>query len=37
VSEIEASDLVLWLQKSKAIQWDYKNIGKRKGQLERLK
>ena len=26
-----------WLQKSSAIQWDYKNIVKRKGKLERLK
>jgi hypothetical protein len=37
VSEIEESDLVIWLQKSREIQWDYKNIVKRKGQLERLK
>jgi hypothetical protein len=26
-----------WLKKSIAIQWDYKNIVKRKGKLERLK
>ncbi len=37
VSEIETSDLKRWLKKSKEIQWDYKNIVKRKGQLERLK
>jgi len=37
VSEIEERDLVVWLQKSGEIQWDYKNIVKRKGQLERLK
>ncbi len=37
VSEIEATDLKRWLQKSREIQWDYKNIVKRKGQLERLK
>ncbi|HSD08676.1 DUF1801 domain-containing protein [Flavobacterium sp.] len=37
VSEIEAKDLNRWLQKSRNIQWDYKNIVKRKGQLERLK
>jgi hypothetical protein len=36
-SEIEASDLNRWLKKSSEIQWDYKNIVKRKGQLERLK
>lgn len=37
VSEIETIDLKRWLKKSKDIQWDYKNIVKRKGQLERLK
>lgn len=37
VSEVEAHDLKRWLKKSRAIQWDYKNIVKRKGQLERLK
>lgn len=37
VSEIESEELKRWLQKSKEIQWDYKNIVKRKGQLERLK
>lgn len=37
VSEIEANDLSRWLKKSRDIQWDYKNIVKRKGQLERLK
>ncbi len=37
VSEIEINDLKRWLKKSKEIQWDYKNIVKRKGQLERLK
>jgi len=35
--EINLSDLQNWLQKSKHIQWDYKNIVKRKGVLERLK
>ncbi|MBB2147084.1 DUF1801 domain-containing protein [Pedobacter sp. LMG 31464] len=34
--EIKESDLKRWLQKSREIQWDYKNIVKRKGQLERL-
>lgn len=37
VSEIERSNLRRWLQKSREIQWDYKNIVKRKGRLERLK
>lgn len=37
VSEIKIKDLKRWLKKSKDIQWDYKNIAKRKGQLERLK
>ncbi len=37
VSEIEANDLKRWLKKSREIQWDYKNIVKRKGHLERLK
>ena len=37
VSEIKQSDLKRWLKKSKEIQWDYKNIVKRKGELERLK
>ena len=37
VGEIETEDLRCWLKKSKEIQWDYKNIVKRKGKLERLK
>lgn len=37
VSEINTDDLKRWLEKSKGIQWDYKNIVKRKGKLERLK
>jgi uncharacterized protein YdhG (YjbR/CyaY superfamily) len=37
VSEIRRSDLRRWLKKAKEIQWDYKNIVKRKGRLERLK
>jgi hypothetical protein len=35
--EINAKDLKRWLKKSEKIQWDYKNIVKRKGVLERLK
>ena len=37
VNEIDTIDLKTWLQKAKEIQWDYKNIVKRKGVLERLK
>ena len=36
-SEINEEDLQRWLSKARDIQWDYKNIVKRKGQLERLK
>lgn len=34
---VNTNDLERWLKKSSAIQWDYKNIVKRKGRLERLK
>jgi hypothetical protein len=37
VDEINEKDLERWLTKSKKIQWDYKNVFKRKGRLERLK
>lgn len=36
-SEIEENDLKRWLKKSREIQWDYKNIVKKRGLLERLK
>ncbi|REJ81989.1 MAG: DUF1801 domain-containing protein [Bacteroidetes bacterium] len=35
--EINRKDLKRWLKKSRDIQWDYKNIVKRKGKLLRLK
>lgn len=35
--QISTEDLSRWLAKSIEIQWDYKNIVKRKGVLERLK
>lgn len=35
--QINSKDLKRWLKKSKEIQWDYKNIVKRKGLLEKLK
>ena len=37
VTDIDAADLKRWLEKSVEIQWDYKNIVKKKGKLERLK
>lgn len=37
VIEINTKDLIGWLQKSRQIQWDYKNLIKRKGKLERIK
>jgi len=36
-SEVNMVDLKRWLAKSEDIQWDYKNIVKRKGKLERMK
>jgi hypothetical protein len=36
VGDIDRADLQRWLGKSRQIQWDYKNIVKRKGKLERL-
>lgn len=36
VAEIEVNDLRRWLAKSKTIQWDYQNIVKRRGVLEKL-
>jgi len=35
--ELETNDLIRWLKKSREIQWDYKNLVKRKGKLEKLK
>ncbi|MBK9271975.1 MAG: DUF1801 domain-containing protein [Saprospiraceae bacterium] len=37
ITQINPTDLVRWLRKARDIQWDYKNIIKRKGKLERLK
>ena len=36
VEQVNAEELKRWLKKAESIQWDYKNIVKRKGQLERL-
>jgi hypothetical protein len=35
--DIKKRDLKRWLLKSREIQWDYKNIVRRRGKLERLK
>jgi hypothetical protein len=35
--QVSMEDLHRWLEKSRRIQWDYKNIVKRRGVLERLK
>lgn len=35
--QINTKDLKRWLKKAEKIQWDYKNIVKRKGVLDRLK
>ena len=37
VEQVNVDDLERWLGKSRDIQWDYRNIVKRKGRLERLK
>ncbi len=36
IDQIDTTDLKRWLKKSEKIQWDYKNIVKRRGVLERL-
>ena len=36
MSEINLTDLKRWIEKSKEIQWDYKNIVKRKGVLIKI-
>lgn len=36
-AQIDEAALARWLGKARDIQWDYKNIVKRKGVLERLK
>lgn len=37
ISEVDVIELIRWINKSQQIQWDYKNLIKRKGRLERLK
>jgi hypothetical protein len=36
-SQIDVDDLERWLRKSREIQWDYRNITRRKGGLERIR
>jgi hypothetical protein len=36
VSEVSKRDLQRWLKKAKEVQWDYRNLAKRKGQLDRV-
>ncbi len=36
-AQVDAGALQRWLGKARDIQWDYKNIVRRKGRLERLK
>ncbi len=37
VEAVNVADLQRWLGKARDIQWDYRNLVKRKGRLERLK
>mgnify|MGYP006156996863 CR=1 FL=1 len=37
LDQINPTDLARWLSKAETIQWDYANLVKRKGRLERLK
>ncbi|MBX2971115.1 MAG: DUF1801 domain-containing protein [Cyclobacteriaceae bacterium] len=37
VDEVNVRDVTRWVKKSRDIQWDYKNVVKRKGKLVRLK
>ncbi|HRG87493.1 MAG TPA: DUF1801 domain-containing protein [Chitinophagales bacterium] len=37
IEQVNTKDLKRWLKKCSNIQWDYKNLVKRKGVLERLK
>ncbi len=37
VGQVDIRQLGRWLAESRDVQWDYKNIVKRKGKLERLK
>jgi hypothetical protein len=36
VGDVEAADLARWLDKARRVQWDYANVVKRRGVLEKL-
>jgi hypothetical protein len=36
-SQVRTGDLARWINKAREVQWDYKNLVKRKGKLEKLK
>ena len=37
VADVDVARLGRWLEQARAIQWDYQNLVKRKGKLERLR
>ncbi len=37
VDQVNVDDLTRWLAKARDLQWDYKNIVRRKGRLERIR
>lgn len=37
VAQVDGKKLARWLAESREVQWDYNNLVKRKGRLERLK
>ena len=37
VEEVDTEQLARWLAEAREVQWDYKNLIRRKGKLERLK
>jgi hypothetical protein len=37
VSQVNTADVARWLEKARDIQWDYKNIVKHRGVLERIR
>ncbi len=37
VDQIRKDEINRWLEKARAIQWDYRNLIKRKGRLERIR
>ncbi|MFN3649757.1 MAG: DUF1801 domain-containing protein [Armatimonadota bacterium] len=37
VAQVDTKQLRRWLAEARDVQWDYKNLVRRKGQLERLK